>query len=41
MSEMYMPALSLVILGAMVFLVGMLFALRERKQHRGEQGHTT
>ena len=41
MSEMYLPALTLVILGAVVFVVGMVFALRERKQHRREQRHTT
>lgn len=38
---MYMPALTLVILGGVLFVVGMLFAWRERKQHREQERRPT
>lgn len=41
MPQMYLPALTLVILGVLVFAVGMVFALRERRQHRLEKRRTT
>jgi hypothetical protein len=34
MMQTYMPALTPVISDALVFVVGMVVALRERKQHR-------
>jgi hypothetical protein len=33
----YLPILTILILGVLVFTVGMAFALRERKEHRAGQ----
>ncbi|HEV3111292.1 MAG TPA: hypothetical protein VGY99_12430 [Candidatus Binataceae bacterium] len=41
MSDAYLPALTIVILGAVVFVVETVFALRERKQSRRDQQRTT
>ena len=41
MSDAYLPALTIVILGGAVFVVGMVFAWRERKQSRRDQQHTS
>ena len=34
----YLPILTMLILGALVFTVGMVFALREKKETRAGQG---
>jgi hypothetical protein len=38
--QTYGPAITLLVIGAVAFVVGMLFALRERKQHQAEQRRT-